>query len=249
LSTFASPVRITHDPSGPAAGFIGITIDVTAQLEATDAVARSLKEKETLLKEVHHRVKNNLQVIGSIIGLQANRLSDPAVKRVFDDLRSRIHAIALLHERLYRSPDLGAIDLRDYLDGLVADAARAAGAGAERASVRGARAPLVVGMDEAVTVGMIATELVANAFKHGSHGARRARVEVELELEVESQSVRLAVTDDGPGFAAGFSPETGNTLGWFLLRQLSKQLGGELSVSSAPSRVTLRFPSPKVHAP
>lgn len=243
LSTVAAPVR---DPSGAVSGFIGITLDATAQLDAADAVARSLKEKETLLKEVHHRVKNNLQVIGSIIRLQSSRVSDPRIRPVFDDLRGRIHAIALLHERLYRSPDLGAIDVREYLEGLVADATRASGFGTERLVVRVPVAPVVAGMDDAVAIGLIATELVTNAFKHGGRAGSRPRVEVVLVLEGETLS--LEVFDDGPGFPAGFTPEGGTTLGWLLLRRLAKQLGGEISFTSAPTRVVLRCPRPEVRA-
>jgi PAS domain S-box-containing protein len=236
LTSVAAPVR---DHDGAVSGFIGITLDATAQLEAADAIARSLKEKETLLKEVHHRVKNNLQVIGSMIGLQANRIDDTRAQRVFDDLRGRIHAIALLHERLYRSRDLGAIDLFAYLEGLASDAARAAGAAPERIVVRGPPVPVALGIDEAVSVGLVANELVTNAFKHGSRGSTKARVEVALGLEGED--VELTVSDDGPGFPAGFAPEAGNTLGTLLLRRLAQQLGGEMLFSSEPTRGVLRF--------
>jgi PAS domain S-box-containing protein len=236
LSSVAAPVRAAN---GAVSGFIGITLDVTVQRDAADAMARSLREKETLLKEVHHRVKNNLQVVGSIIGLQANRLTDPEVQRVFDELRGRIHAIALLHERLYRSRDLGAIDLSAYVDGVVGDAARAAGAGPERVTVRAPEAPVTLGIDEAVAVGLVANELVSNAFKHGSRHGVKARIEVELA--VERELARLTVSDDGPGFPAGFVAEGRKTLGILLLRRLAKQLGGELRFSSAPTQVVLTF--------
>jgi two-component sensor histidine kinase len=221
-------------------GFIGITSDVTAQREAVEAVERSLREKETLLKEIHHRVKNNLQVIGSIIGLQINRSSDERVRNVFEDIRGRIQAIALLHERLYRAPDLAAIDLREYIAGLVADAVRAACVSPGRAAVRGPGVPIALAVDDAVSVGLIANELLSNAFKHGSRGGTTANVEVELGLE--DGIVTLAVTDDGPGFPALFRAEDANTLGLLLLRNLTRQLEGEMRFNSNPTRVTLRFP-------
>lgn len=236
LSSVAAPMR---GADGEVTGFIGITSDVTAQANAADAVERSLREKETLLKEIHHRVKNNLQVIGSIIGLQANRAKDDGVRRVFDDVRSRIQAIALLHERLYKSPDLGAIDLGEYVTRVAVDAARTAGGGPDRTTVHVPSGPVALGIDEAVPVGLIVNELVTNAVKHGSRGAEKARVDVHLALD--DRVVRLAVIDDGSGFAAGFEPTT-TTLGMLLVKNLTHQLRGEVTFASAPTRVTLVFP-------
>lgn len=237
LTTFATPMR---GPNGRTTGFIGVTLDATVQREAADAIERSLREKETLLKEIHHRVKNNLQVIGSIIRLQASRSDDARVKAVFDDLRSRIHAIALLHERLYSSPDLAAIDLLEYLRGLVADTARTAGARADSVRVLGPDRRVSLGLDDAVPVGLIATELVTNSFKHGSRSGEKPNVELKLTLEPEH--ALLSVSDDGPGFADGFEPHSAKTLGMLLLGSLARQLEGELSFRGRPACGTLRFP-------
>jgi PAS domain S-box-containing protein len=237
LSSVAAPMR---GPDGSVTSFIGITVDATAQLEAADAIQRSLREKETLLKEIHHRVKNNLQVIGSIIGLQANRTKEPGVRSILDDLRSRIQAIALLHERLYGSPDLGAIDLGAYIRELVTDSARAAGSAADRIRVHSEGGPITLGVDDAVPVGLVVNELVTNAVKHGVRGTEHAKV--EIEIAVERDAVRVTVADEGPGFSDSFKPDFERTLGMLLIRNLTRQLRGEISFSSRPTRVTLRFP-------
>ncbi|MES1184014.1 MAG: PAS domain S-box protein, partial [Myxococcales bacterium] len=231
LSSVGAPMRAAD---GSVSGFIGITRDVTAQLEASESIERSLREKETLLKEIHHRVKNNLQVVGSILGLQAHRSNDERLHRVFEDVRSRIQAIALLHERLYRSPDLGAINLLEYLQGLVGDAARAAGASSGRTTVRGPTKPILLGIDDAVPVGLIANELVTNAFKHGSRGSSKAWVTVELSLA--DDVLELSVADDGRGFPENFEADESKTLGLLLLKSLARQLQGEVRFSSQPTR-------------
>jgi PAS domain S-box-containing protein len=236
LSSVAAPLR---RPDGTVSGFISVMLDRTVELENAASIERSLREKETLLKEIHHRVKNNLQVIGSIIGLQASRAPDGQLRSLFLELRGRVHAIAQLHERLYRSQDLGAIELVEYLRGLVTDAARAAGASADRVSVRAPDASLVLGMDECVSVGLIVNELVSNAFKHGCRPPSNGRAEVALRLE--GDVIVLDVSDDGPGFPEGFAPGRVSSLGMLLLRNLARHLGGEISFNSRPTRVTLRF--------
>ncbi len=237
LSSTAAPLR---DGDGQTVGYIGVTLDVTAQRNAADATERSLREKETLLKEIHHRVKNNLQVIGSIIGLQASRANDEKVHLTFADLRNRIHTIALLHERLYGSPELGALDLGEYLDGLVADTARAAGATPHQVTLQRVGPPIIVGLDDAMPVGLIANELVTNAIKHGCGRGRGSAVAVQLAFD--GQMVRLIVGDDGPGFPTTLDPEASKSLGMLLLTSLARQLRGEIDFQNDPTRSTLCFP-------
>jgi PAS domain S-box-containing protein len=237
LSTSATPVR---DSAGQVAGFIGVTDDVTLRAETAEATERSLREKETLIKEIHHRVKNNLQIVGSIVSLQAKGVEDERLRPMFDDLRDRIHAIALLHERLYRSPDLADIDLDAYLGGLVTDAAQAAGIDANRARVTSAGPPIRLDMDRAVPVGLLVNELVTNAFKHGRRGP--APPSVEVVIEGMREGARITVIDDGPGFPGGVTPTEGASLGLFLVRSLARQLRARTTFASGPTRCVVEFP-------
>jgi PAS domain S-box-containing protein len=236
LTTIATPLR---GEGGRVAHFLGVTLDMTAELAAREEIERSLREKETLLKEIHHRVKNNLQVIGSIVELHASRASDEAAQQVFADIRGRIHAIALLHERLYRAPDLAAIDFVEYVRGLVADATYAAGIPAGGARIHAPSESILLSLDEALPVGLITNELVTNAFKHGRRGSTPAAVEVKIARE--GDAVLLEVSDDGPGFPPGFEPASVKTLGLVLLRGLAKQLDGEIAFRAHPTRIILRF--------
>lgn len=226
-------------PDGALTGFIGTTEDVTTAHEAKERAARELREKETLLAEIHHRVKNNLQVIGSLINLQTDFVDDPNVRSVFDDVRNRIHAIALLHERLYRSTDLAEIDLADYLEGLAADVARATGADATGVEVTREGPPVKLDMDRAVPVGLLVNELVTNAFKHGRRGA--AAPNVKIHLARSGDLARVSVTDDGPGFPEGVEPSRGRTLGVFLVKSLARQLRGKVTFAQPPTCCTLEL--------
>ena len=237
----AMSAEVTFDG---AAARVAVATDVTerlatetARVAAENVVRASLAEKEVLLKEIHHRVKNNLQVIASIVNLHAARIAEPTVRVVFDEVRSRIHAIALLHERLYRSTNLGRIEMHEYLEGLVADIARASG---NPHVTIAAFAEISVGMDLAVPLGLIVNELVSNAYKHAFPDGRRGSITVRID-EVGSQ-LTLAVADDGVGIPQERELATARSLGMVLVRSLSEQLGGTLDFQrDGGTRCVVRF--------
>jgi two-component sensor histidine kinase len=185
-------------------------------------------------------VKNNLQIVGSMVSLQAKGVEDERLRPMFDDLRDRIHAIALLHERLYRSPDLADIDLDAYLGGLVTDAAQAAGIDVTHARVKSAGLPIRLDMDRAVPVGLLVNELVTNAFKHGRRGT--APPSVDVVIEEIPEGARITVMDDGPGFPGGVAPTEVASLGLFLVRSLARQLRARTTFASDPTRCVVEFP-------
>jgi len=231
----------------------GVARDVTEEqrreqvrLEAEQALRESLREKEMLLKEVHHRVKNNLQVIVSLINLQASKLDAAETRAIFEETRGRVHAIALLHERLYRAKNLGRIDMRDYLDGLVGDLS-STNIDMRPIELRVHAQNLYFEMDTAVPVGLIVNELVTNAFKHAFPCGYPRRGTIDVELSRAHDQIVVAVADDGVGLPVGFHADELETLGLLLISSLSEQLDGELSFEpqARGMRATVRFPAPE----
>ncbi|MDB4975441.1 MAG: putative sensory transduction histidine kinase [Myxococcaceae bacterium] len=220
------------------------------RLAAERATRESLREKEVLLKEIHHRVKNNLQVIISLINLQASKLEDPATRFVFEETRNRVHAIALLHERLYGSKNLGRIDMRDYLTGLVSDLTSTNFA-SRSIQLTVEAEELYFEMDSAVPIGLIVNELVTNAHKHAFPPDQwRDGGHVTIALQRADDDILIVVADDGIGYPEHLDPETSSTLGLLLITSLSQQLGGDVTftTTSAGARCVVRFPNRSTHS-
>lgn len=200
----------------------------------------ALREKELLLKEVHHRVKNNLQVVASMLGLQAGKARDPDARGMLMNCRQRVMSMALVHERLYGAGDLRRIDL----GGLVRDIA-AMLLGASPQAVLDAKfeiEPIVVDIETAFPASLVVNELIANSLKHAFVGRARGVVEISVLLESE-QRVRISVADDGVGGVTLAMFEGGATLGATIVRSLVRQLDGELTVGPGPgARISFSFP-------
>ncbi len=219
--------------------------DKVLLLEAGEARIRaSLGEKEILLKEVHHRVKNNLQIISSLINLQAQSIRDEGDRELLRETQQRIYAMAQLHEMLYRSPDLASIDFAEYLRSLASALVSSAGRRNPVFALEGVILPL----DSAVPLGLIANELVSNAIKHAFPGVEPYRDEpggIAISLARRGPELALEVRDRGPGLPAGFDPMASPSMGITLVRSLAEQLGGRLSFSGPPGlAVLLVFPAP-----
>ena len=236
-------------------GLVAVVRDVTEEHRAEHvrvlaerAMRESLREKEVLLKEIHHRVKNNLQVIVSLVNLQASKLADEATRAAFEETRARVHAIALLHERLYRSKTIGRIDMREYLRGLANDLSSTA----QQSHVEvGVEAEEVYWeMDSAVPIGLIVNELVTNSYKHAFAAEPRQRGRIDITLTRTGTQCTVTVSDNGPGYPSDFDGESQETLGLLLITSLSSQLGGEVVFTSVNgARAVVRFPDPARESP
>lgn len=245
LTTLDGSARDFEARIAPTANgeFLCIVRDITPLKSAERELRASLAEKETLLKEVHHRVKNNLQVIASLINIQSEKLTDPAAREVFGDVRGRVFAIALLHERLYRSRNLARIDLQEYVPELIAELVRAHERAEPRVTVETEVGSLVLDMDAAMPVGLILHELVSNAFKHAFPPGQRAGGRVRVEVARRGGDVELVVADDGVGVPTAFDPSSGGSLGLTLVNSLCRQLDGRLTITSDQgTRCTVTFP-------
>jgi PAS domain S-box-containing protein len=219
---------------------VGAMVDITARVAQEIALRDSLQEKETLLREVHHRVKNNLQIIASLLHFQAKKVRDPADLAAFADGRDRLRAMILVHEKLYQSRDLSRIDFSSYLKVLVRDLQQSYSARGRDVAVSVATDPVGLPIQIAVPCGMIVCELLTNVFKYafpnGGSGA------ATVSLTADGPEVKLGVSDNGVGLPESFDPRNSSSFGWQLIRNLTAQVGGEVSVErSSGTRVLISF--------
>ena len=230
-----------HDEDGTFRGYRGVSKDVTKWVEADRAVRASLAEKEILLKEVHHRVKNNLQIISSLLYLQAEQVDDPVALESFRVSRNRIASMALVHEEIYRSADLARIRLDNYIRDLLPKIFGQGGQGAP-IDVDCRLDPVTVPIEQAVPAGLVVNELLTNAHKHAFRDNAQARLNVTLA--VRDGAVVIDVADNGPGLAPDFAVESTGTLGMQLVGNLARQLGGQVTARSDHGAVfSLAFPA------
>lgn len=187
--------------------------------------------REMYLRELHHRIKNNLQVISSLLYLQSTHTVDPETLGILKESQSRVRSIALIHEKLYRSEELTRIDFPEYIRDLVSDLVRTYGVNSEAIAVRLSIESVTLGIDTAIPCGLIINELVSNVFKHAYPGDRTGEVRIDLCADGERRYV-LRVADDGVGLPDGFVPGASTSLGLQLVNDLTRQLDGRLSVES-----------------
>ncbi|WP_395011998.1 PAS domain S-box protein [Undibacterium sp.] len=211
----------------------GLMINITAKKEEQDILRDTLREKTSLLNEVHHRVKNNLQVITSLLRLESSRSNQENTKAVLNDMQGRIRSMALLHETLYRSGIFASADLAHYLKELATQAFRS------HINSNGATVRLEldlhsvsVSMDQATPCGLIVNELISNCLKHAFADGRSGVVKVSLMPLAASKSINMIVSDDGVGLPSDFDQRRELSLGLQLVDDLVRQIGGTLRIES-----------------
>jgi PAS domain S-box-containing protein len=207
--------------------------DVTERNRTEEQIKTSLKEKEVMLKEIHHRVKNNLQIISSLLYLQSTAVKDEETREVFRESRERVRSMALVHEQLYRSERLNAIDLGKHLTALASNVAKGYGDAKRRVHMKMHLASMQLDLDRAIPVSLIFNELLSNAFKHAFPGDRRGRVTVELSMGGTDGWI-LRVSDDGVGLPPQFNWEMSPTLGLKIVRNLTDQIHGTIEIQPGP---------------
>jgi PAS domain S-box-containing protein len=201
----------------------------------------ALREREVLLQEVHHRVKNNLQLISSLINMQA-RFLEGASRDALLDCQTRVQAMALIHEQLYQARNYSQIPFSQYARSLADNVFEAAGASRQEISLDLAVEDVSLAVDKAIPCGLILNELMMNAFKHGFPNRRAGTIRVALGVRSDG-GLSFEVSDDGVGLPAALDVLRPATLGLQLVRMLAKQVGGALEVKSGPgTRVSLAMP-------
>lgn len=220
-------------------------------LASDQRLRRSLAEKEALLKEIHHRVKNNLQIVSSLLFLQEDYMQDPKGVEILRESQNRVKSMALIHEQLYGTTDLARIDFGRYVQGLTANLFDAYGI--ESASIRlDIRADdIALGVDMAVPCGLIVNELVSNAIKHAFPAGSGGTIEIIIR-NLNSRRMEIVVADDGIGLAAPPTEINQQSLGLRLIDTLTTQLDGTLTVKTergARFSITLNIPEPITKEP
>lgn len=228
----------------PSGEIVAIYDDVTERKKAEEALRQSIQEKECLLKEVHHRVKNNLQVVISLLNLQAASIQNQEILDKLREIQLRIHAMALIHETLYRSDNLARVNFDAYLNQLGTQLLRAYSGEARGLQLTTQAEGVGLGLDQAIPCGLIINELVTNAFKHAFPEDRPGQIRVWVRVPKEGR-LNLQVADNGVGMPPSLDLAQTNTLGLQLVRKLTQQLNGSMQVRRHQgTSFELEFPLP-----
>ncbi|HWR59860.1 MAG TPA: histidine kinase dimerization/phosphoacceptor domain -containing protein, partial [Thermodesulfovibrionales bacterium] len=244
---------------------MGLFHDVSERKEKEEQIRAALHEKEVLLKEVHHRVKNNLQIIESMLRMQSKAAGDEKAEQIFKESRNRIRAMAAIHTLLYQSGNLANIDFKEYIRSLVKQLFRSYNADPGAISLVISTSDLLLSIDTAIPCSLIINELVSNALKHAFPEGRKGELRISLRKVAESESpndaresetvdlqsedqtsghglVELIVSDNGVGFSEGKDLSECKTMGLVLVKMLVEQLDGNIEMfRNGGTRFVIRF--------
>jgi len=204
--------------------------DIAARKQAEEHLKSSLKEKEVLLKEIHHRVKNNLQIISSLLNLQSGYIQDSEAGAMFKESRNRVKSMALIHERLYQSKDLARIDFAEYVRNLTTHLFRSYGVNAHAVGLEIDVENILLDIDTAIPCGLIINELVTNALKYAFPPGAGGKIRIGLQRENHG-GLALSVSDNGAGLAPDFDFQQTESLGLQLVNTLTEQLQGQMEIA------------------
>lgn len=210
-------------------GVTFIALDISERTRVKQELLNSLKEKEILLREVHHRVKNNLQVISSLITLQSEHIHDRASLELMEECQNRIKAMALVHQELYRTKDFSSLDFSGYVTGLAQSLYESYADDRERISLDIEVENINLDLDQALPCGMIINELVSNSLKHAFPDSRNGTIRVQVRKSGR-HGVIVSVSDNGAGLPEGLDPRGTETLGLQLVCLFAEQLRGSIEV-------------------
>lgn len=219
--------------------FVGVGRDITERKLAEDRIMRSLKEKELLLREVHHRVKNNLQIVSTLLSLQSSQIDDDRVIGLYRESQNRITSISLIHENLYQSGDLTNINFKNYVKSLIDDLFHSFGVDLEKIRINIEIKDVIMGMETAIPCGLIINEMISNTLKH-AFPTGKGNIDLELSEKNKDQYL-LKIKDDGEPFPEDFEIGNTNTLGIKLIKSLVMQLNGEITMNKKNKEFLIEF--------
>lgn len=241
LRWYYDRAAVALNEQGRPTKLLGICMDISdrkrTELERQQAEAQlraSLREKEVLLKEIHHRVKNNLQIVSSLLNLQAGMLQDPQLLQPFRESQQRIKVMGLIHEQLYRSHNLARVDFAQYVQSLTNDLFQSYIPIGKPIRLKHSVAHIELGLDVVIPCGLIINELVSNAIKHAFPGDRAGEVQILFTFDEANHQFLLAVCDDGVGIPDGLDVHRTESLGLQIVCELVEQLQGTMRLIQQP---------------
>ncbi|NIM17328.1 MAG: PAS domain S-box protein [Candidatus Aminicenantes bacterium] len=238
---------LVQDKQGTKQGIIYVGRDISERKKVEKIMKDSLREKEVLITEIHHRVKNNLQIISSLLELQSDTQEDPRILNIFQESKDRIRAMSLVHENLYQFGDLARIDGIEYIHSLVDYLFNTYGELAENVtpSIQIETPSLQLVMNTAIPIGLILTELLSNALKHAFPSGKKGEIHIVIR-DAPNGMLTLEVRDNGVGLPADLDIQEAKSLGLELITLLTQQVKGTLEVEGKKgTTVSLTFPFPK----
>lgn len=240
------PIEIGLNPIRTEEGLfvLAAIVDITARKRSEDLLRGSLREKETLLREIHHRVKNNMQVVSSLLSLQATTVDDERQRALFEACQTRVRTMALIHERLYSTGNLASLDGADYLRSLLRLLMSSYATDRDDVQLALQLEPVVLDPRVAIPIGLIVHELVANSLRHAFRGRRPGLLRVAMQ-RVGPDRCRVQVGDDGPGLPADLQLERVRGIGLRMVHSLVRQLDGVLTTKGeGGATFTIEFAHP-----
>jgi two-component sensor histidine kinase len=233
IDSYGNPVFMVNNASGiikdnKLIGVWGTQTDVTQRKIAEDKLLKSLQEKEVLLKEIHHRVKNNLQIVSSLLKLQSSYIKDKKMLEILKDSQERVASMAFIHQKLYQSKDLAHINFADYLKMLTSHLIQSFGASSRGIQIKLKTDDIDMSIDDAVPCGLIINELVTNSFRHAFPDEQRGIIEISVKKE--KGKYELFISDNGIGMKTHIDVNNAASFGLKLVNTLVKQLKGEIKM-------------------
>ncbi|KXK54661.1 MAG: PAS/PAC domain-containing protein [Chlorobi bacterium OLB5] len=208
----------------------GVQREITEKKKSEKELQKSLEEKDILLKEIHHRVKNNLQIVTSLLKLQAGYVKDEKVKQLFRESQNRVQSMSLIHQKLYQTRDLAHIDFREYIETVTVHLQHSYGILEDRVKINTEVSNLVMSIDNAIPAGLIINELVSNSLKHAFPGGRKGNIYINAAYDEYKGEYWLLIRDDGKGIDHGLDINNSDSFGLKLVNTLVKQLAGIIEV-------------------
>ena len=241
ISSTLTPI---YGEDGTLKKLVVVDSDITAGKIMQKQIETSLKEKDILLKEIHHRVKNNLQIIISLLNLQSGYIKDEVTLKAVKDGQSRVRSMALVHEKFYQSDELSEIDFADYIEKLCHYLYQSYGDKTDRVDVQIKGDVIRLDMDTAMPCGLLVNEIVSNAYKYAFPGHGNGTILIEFKKS--NGKITLYIQDNGVGFPEDYDLESSESLGMQLIQALTSQLDGELKISRENgTSFMVSFPYPK----
>lgn len=230
--------------SGILTSIWGVKRDITENKKSEEALKKSLNEKEILLKEIHHRVKNNLQIVTSLLKLQSSYVEDEKVKSLFKESQNRVQSMSLIHQKLYQTKDLANIDFKEYVQTVVTHLQHSFGMLEDRVNTEIDVVNLFMSIDNAIPAGLIINELVSNALKHAFPDGREGKIFISAAFDEFKKEYWLVIRDTGLGIPKDFDIHNAKSFGLKLVSTLVEQMSGSLEfVSMGGSEFRINFKS------